>query len=269
MQPVKTPVVRRCGEERFPFAPPVAKETITCKNRRPALASEPPIDETFLREVDDELRRDELVSFWRRWGRWLIGGALALLAAWGGYLWWENQQLVAAGREGEKMASVIADLTEGKEAAVPAKLAELAKAKGAGYRAAAMMTQAGLAQQRGDTKAAATGFAKLVSDQTLPKPWRDVALVRQTAAEFDTIKPEIVVERLRPLAIEGNPWFGSAGELVAIAWLRMGKPELAGKMFADIGKDEHVPESIRSRAVQMAGALGATTATAVVKEGNR
>lgn len=233
------------------------------------MASVPPTDENFLREVDEELRRDELVTFWRRWGRWLVLGALGLLAAWGGYLWWEHQKSVAAGLEGEKMAAVISDLTEGKEAAVPAKLAELATAKGPGYRAAALMTQAGLAQQRGDTKAAAQGFAKLVSDQTLPKPWREIALIRQTAAEFDTLKPETIVERLRPLAVEGNPWFGSAGELVAVAWLKMGKPELAGKMFADIGKDEQVPESIRSRAVQMAGALGATTTTAVVKEGAR
>ena len=94
----------------------------------------------------------------------------------------------------------------------------------------------------------------------------DTVLIRQTAAEFDSIKPELVVTRLRPLAAKGNPWFGSAGEMVAAAYLKMGKAELAGKMFADIGKDENVPETIRSRAVQMAGSLGVDSAPLPTKE---
>ena len=44
--------------------------------------------------------------------------------------------------------------------------------------------------------------------------------------------------------------------MVAISYIKMGKPELAARIFADIAKDEQVPESIRSRAVQMAGVLG-------------
>jgi hypothetical protein len=36
----------------------------------------------------------------------------------------------------------------------------------------------------------------------------------------------------------------------------MGKNDLAGPLFAGIAKDENVPQSIRSRARQMAGLLG-------------
>ena len=86
--------------------------------------------------------------------------------------------------------------------------------------------------------------------------FRDQALVRQTAAEFDTLKPQVVVERLRPLAVAGNPWFGSAGELTAVAYMRMNKSDLAGPLFAKIAADEGVPDTIRQRAVQMAGAVG-------------
>ena len=58
--------------------------------RRMNLASTPPDNEAFLREVDDELRRDELQSFWKRWGRWLVGGIIAALALFAAYLWWQN-----------------------------------------------------------------------------------------------------------------------------------------------------------------------------------
>jgi hypothetical protein len=65
-----------------------------------------------------------------------------------------------------------------------------------------------------------------------------------------------VIDRLKPLAVAGNPWFGSAGELVALAYLKQNKPELAAPIFAAMAKEKDMPASLRSRAVQMAGALG-------------
>ena len=70
------------------------------------------------------------------------------------------------------------------------------------------------------------------------------------------LEPQQVVDRLKPLAVEGAPWFGSAGELVAISYMKMRKPDLAGPLFAAMAKDATVPQSIRSRARQMAGLLG-------------
>src|SRR3546814_10602240 len=61
------------------------------------------VDEAFLREVDDELRRDQLAGWWRRWGRWLVvlvGLGLIALAAW---LWWQEEQKRQAGLLGETL----------------------------------------------------------------------------------------------------------------------------------------------------------------------
>jgi hypothetical protein len=70
------------------------------------------------------------------------------------------------------------------------------------------------------------------------------------------LKPEQVVDRLRGLATKDNPWFGSAGELVGIAYIRMNKRAEAGKLFGEMAATETVPETIRQRAVQLAGLLG-------------
>ena len=77
-----------------------------------------------------------------------------------------------------------------------------------------------------------------------------------TALEFDTMKPEQVIARLEPLAKPGNPWFGSAGEMTAMAMLKQGRKAEAGRLFAAIAADKPVPVTIRSRAVQIAGTLG-------------
>jgi hypothetical protein len=230
------------------------------------LASTPPTNEAFLREVDEELRKDQLQSFWKRWGRWLVGGIVLILAAWGGWIFWEHRQSQAAGLEGEKLSQAIDELQSGSQPAAEVKLKGLTASKNEGYRASAKMAEASILMQKGDLPGAARAFGEVAADESIAQPWRDLATIRQTAAQFDTIKPEDIVARLRPLAVRGQPWFGSAGEMVAAAYLKMNKPDLAGKLYADIGKDEGVPETIRSRAVQMAGSLGVDAVNTAGKE---
>src|SRR3546814_9807998 len=77
-------------------------------------------------------------------------------------------------------------------------------------------------------KGAAAKFASIAQDQSLAESFRDLALIRQTAAEYDSLKPDVVISRLRGLAVKGGPWFGSAGAMVALAYLRQGRRDLAG-----------------------------------------
>ena len=73
------------------------------------------------------------------------------------------------------------------------------------------------------------------------------------------------VDRLKPLAVPGNPWFPAAGELTGIAYLKMGKNDLAGPIFAAISRDKQAPEALRARSRQMAGALGVDAIDDVAK----
>ena len=89
-----------------------------------------------------------------------------------------------------------------------------------------------------------------------PQAYRDLATLREVAASFDSMDKAEVVKRLKPLAVPGNPWFGSAGELLAMAYLEQNRRDLAGPLLAQIAKDEDAPRSVRSRARQLAGTLG-------------
>lgn len=220
------------------------------------MAVPPNTDEAFLREVDDELRRDQLTSFWTRYGRLTIGAVVLALAIFAGVLYWRHHQNQAAGVQGEQLKTVNDLLAERKDAAAAKPLQELAQSDIDGYRASARFMQADLLLQKNDLKGAAAKFAEVAADTSLAQPFRDLALIRQTSAEFDTVKPEVVINRLRALAVKGNPWFGSAGELVAAAYLRQNRADLAGPIFAGIAREESVPPTLRQRAVQMAGVLG-------------
>lgn len=220
------------------------------------MAVPPATNEAFLREVDEELRRDQLASFGKRYGRLLIAAVVIGLALFAGYLFWRNNRENAAGEEGEKLQSAYDALAANRPADAAKPLAELTGSSSEGHRALALFTQADILLQRNDLKGAAAKFGEVARGESYAPAFRDLALVRQTAAEFDTLKPEVVIDRLRPLAVPGNAYFGSAGEMMAVAHIRLGRRDLAGRLFGQIAQNENVPATLRQRAVQMAGLLG-------------
>jgi hypothetical protein len=220
------------------------------------VAIKPADNESFYREVDEQLRKEQMTSIWKRYGLLMIGGVVLLLAAIGGYIYWQQRQEVLQGEVAEQLTGLFNDIEANRTKGVPAKLDAIAAEGGPGYRAAALLTKAAVAIQDGREAEALTAFKAVAGDEEIARPYRDLALVRQTALEFDALPPATVVTRMQPLATAGSPWFGSAGEMVALAHLKAGQPRLAAPIFAALAKDEAVPPSIRSRAVQMAGALG-------------
>ncbi|MCI4590275.1 tetratricopeptide repeat protein [Sphingobium sp. BYY-5] len=219
------------------------------------MALTPQNSEAFMREVDEAVRQDQLLTFWERYGRALLVVVVLGLAAFGGWLYWQHYSKTQSEVVSEKMDTVL-DAAVGGGTPDAKQLDALTKASQPGYRASALLIKAGAAARKGDAKGAIAVYSAMAADTGLDQPYRDLALIRQTALEFDGLKPQQVVDRLKPLAIEGAPWFGSAGELVAVAYMKMGKNDLAGPMFAAMAKDVNVPQSIRSRARQMAGVMG-------------
>ena len=220
------------------------------------MALKPVDNESFYREVDEELRRDQMKTYWERFGKLVIAGIVLLLAAIGGFIWWQNQKEVKAGERSETLVSAFDDVAVGRRNAAIPKLDGLIQSGSKGHRAAALLTKADMAIEAKDLKGAAAIYKQVADDSDLAQPYRDLALVRMTAVEFDTLPPQQVIDRLKGLAVAGNPWFGSAGEMVALSHLRLNRPQQAAAIFAAMAKDKKLPDTLRSRATQMAGSLG-------------
>lgn len=220
------------------------------------MAVKPDQAEVFLREVDEELRRERLNTFITRYGWAIVVGVVLILGAIGGFIWWQGRQRAEAGTQGTALLEALQSMEAGNRNAASTKIAELARSDIEGYRVAALFARASAEAEAGSPAAAIATLRTIAGDEDLAEPYREAALIRQTALEFDRLQPQVVIQRLGPLARPGNPWFGTAGEMVGIAHLKMRRADLAGPLFARIARDETVPPTIRTRAVQMAGSLG-------------
>lgn len=210
----------------------------------------------LLREVDEAVRQDETAQFAERYGRILVGALIVGLLAFGGWLFWKEHREGQLEEGSEAFVIALDELQAGNADAADRKLAAVAEDGAPAAEAGARMLRAGIAAQKGDSAQAAEIFFALADDGDAPQVYRDLAAIRGVAARYDDLQPQAVIDRLKPLATPGNPWFASAAELVAMAYLKQGKRDLAGPLFAAIAKDEQAPRSIRSRARQMSGLLG-------------
>ena len=220
------------------------------------MALTPKDSDVFLREVDEELRRDQLRGLYARYGKLIIAAVVLFLAAVAAFLWWQNHQRTLNETHAEEFTGVLHDVATGKVKGADPRIDKLAEEGNATYRTQVMLLKAGLAAQAGKDAEAIPIYRQVANDGDVPQPFRDAALVRLTALEYDKLQPAAVIDRLKPLAVRGNPWFGSAGEMVGVAYMRLGKAQLASPIFEALAKDEKVPGSIRQRANEVALSLG-------------
>ncbi len=221
--------------------------------------------EAFVREVDDAVRQDAATRFFSRFGKPLIAVVVAGLVGYAGWLWYGNSQQESAGALGGQLMAALENADANNGAAAKAAADKLASVENPAYRGAAMLVQGNVALGNGDVKAATGAFAKLALDGKAPDDLRQLATIRQTLAEMDSIKPEMVITRMQPLLSGDGPWVPAAMELTAIAKMNLGKPADAQALYSKIANRKDVPPSLKARATQMASSLsGAKSASATV-----
>ncbi|MCT2398257.1 tetratricopeptide repeat protein [Novosphingobium mangrovi (ex Huang et al. 2023)] len=238
----------------------------TSPSNNKAAAQQAAQQDVFLREVDDALRQDQVEGFMKRYGV-MLGIVIVIgLAGFGGWLYWNHHQTKQLEERTETFVTALDSVQANNLDDARAKLKPLADDGSDANATSARLLLAAIALEQDKKGDALKLYKQVAADTQAPQPLRDLATVREVAADFDAMKPQDVVSRLKPLAAPGNPWFGVAGEMVGMAYLKMDKKDQAGPLFAAIAKDESVDDALRSRARQLAAVLGVDAVDAVVDD---
>lgn len=221
-----------------------------------AAENEPAKNDSFLREVDEAVRHDQMLHAARRYGIPALVTVGIGLAAFAGFLFWKDQREGGLEENSEQLVRAIDHLSAGDLNTALSAVDPVIEDGSDGAQASARLLKAGILLARNDRAGAISLYSEVADDSSAPQTYRDAATVRLVATNFDSMKPEEVERRLKPLAVPGKPWFGAAGEMLAMSYLAQGKKAQAGSLFSAIAKDKDVPETLRSRTRQMAGILG-------------
>jgi hypothetical protein len=208
----------------------------------------------IFREVDEEVRREQLKKLWDRYGNYVVAAAILLVAAvaaWRAYMWWEAKKAAETGAAFEA-ATTLAEA--GKRGEAEAAFAKIAADGTAGYRHLARMREAAeLAQS--DVKAAIAAYDQIAADRAVGPVLRDLAALRAGALLIDSGALEEAQRRLEPLAANDRTFRHTAREFLVLAAWRAGDTAAAKRWFDLITTDAQTPAATRSR-VEMLMALG-------------
>jgi hypothetical protein len=199
----------------------------------------------------------------KRYGKWFVAAAILILLAVGGWLFWQNRQAEKAAANSETFAAILTDVGEQKTGDdVTARLDALAGDANGSMEGAARLARAALALQKSDRTTAIAQYRLVAEDGDVPQAYRDTATIRLTQLEFDSLQPSQVIARLQPLTTKESAWYGSAGELTALAMIKANRRTEAAALLAGVAAEKSVPAPLRARAEQLAAGLAIPAAPA-------
>jgi hypothetical protein len=219
-------------------------------------------DDNIFREVDEDLRREQMTALLDKYGVYMLVGAaiiIAIVGGYNGYSWWSAKQAAENGAAYHRATQLIQDK---KTPEAIAALTTIAAEKSGGYRTLAELEIAALHAQEGrkaDAVAAYDRVAENGADATL----RDFARVQAAALRLDDADRAEIVKRLDGLNNANNPWRYSARELLALAAFRSGDSGESEKLFTQILTDGGAPAEFRGRAEAMLALLTKAPSAAI------
>jgi hypothetical protein len=207
--------------------------------------------ETFIREVDEELRREQLKALWDRFG-WMFIGVCVLIvvitAGYRGWLWWEERQ---AAKAGDRFMAALEAIESGNREEGEAALRTIAEEGGVGYAALARMRLAAESAAAGDAESALAAYDTLAADSSLAQSLRDLARIRAALLALDAGDAAGAADRATPLDEPGSLWRHAAREVLGMAAYETGDVEAAREYFTAIQEDAETPPDIWLRSGMM------------------
>ena len=210
----------------------------------------------IFREVDEEVRREQLKKLWDRWGNYVLALAVLIVIGIGGWRAWDWWQQKKAQEAGATFESALALAQAGKHDEAAAAFAKLASGEAGGYRILARFREAAELALR-DRAAAVKVYDLLAADGGIGRSLQDLAAVRSGLLLVDTASLAEMQQRLEPLTQADRPFRHSARELLALSAWRAGDAKAARHWADMIITDGETPSGTRSR-IEMLMALSDT-----------
>jgi hypothetical protein len=215
-------------------------------------------EDGFLREVEEELRRERFERIWKEYGTFILAGAALIVIGVFGYKYVENRRLTAAQTSGERYESAMDLASTGKDGSAEKEFQAIVADGTGGYPELARLQLAGVLLKQGKKVEAVAAYDELAKSADADPMLRDYAALQAAAARMGEADFTELQNRLTPLMSDTNPWRFSARELLGVAAFKAGKADEARTTLTPLLVDQKTPQSIAERAQIVLAEIAAT-----------
>lgn len=227
------------------------------------MADNTPIDpqaDALLREVDEQVRHDQMVALWKRYGSFVIGIAILIVLTSAGFQGWKAWRGSQRTADAVAYEMAITQATAGDRSAAAASLAALQQSASTGYGAVAALQRAAILIEEDKIAEAVTVYQGVAADTSVAKELRDLATLLAVMNGINLPDADLAAldATVATLAVPGNAYRHSAMETRGLIAMARGETEQALKTFQELAADATAPRGVADRAKDMIAALGGT-----------
>ena len=205
-------------------------------------------DDSFLRDVENEIRRERMEKVWKQYGTFILIGATAIVIGVLGYQFWSAQKQAAAEDSGARYEAALELVKEKKDGSALTEFQKLTTDGAGGYRALADLQAAGLLVKEGKKAEALAAYDGLAGNNRADSLLRAFARLQAAGLRLGEADFTEMENRLTPLMGDKEPWRFNARELLGVAAYRAGRASEARTVLAPLLVDPATPEGVQERA---------------------
>jgi len=210
----------------------------------------------IFQEVDEEVRRDKALEFWKKHQNKMIAAAVLIVLLTSGYRFYEYRRDQAAAAAGAAFEEALELDRSGKSAEAAEAFTKIAAEAPAGYQALARLAKAA-SLAKSDVKAALVAYDAFAADQRLDPLMQSAAKLKGALLRLDNGEADKAEPTLEALAGPGQPFRNSAREALGAMALAKGDYDGAGKWLDAVVSDADAPQQAKRNAEQLLGLVAA------------
>lgn len=206
-------------------------------------------NDSFLRQIDEEVRREKLKQFWDKYGVILVSAIAAVLVTFGGWRLYQSETIKAAKTAGAQFAEASELLGEkDKQADALRAFETIAKSGPSGYAMLAKLKLAAQARSENKNGEALKHYEAVAKDSSADKLFSSFAKLQIASLKLDDGSFTEVKNQLNDLIKDESPWRHTAREIFGLAALKAGKFDEARQTFQALLTAKDAPQALSQRA---------------------
>ncbi len=216
---------------------------------------EPVVEDSFIREINEELKNENIRKLWDKYGLHLIVALVVILTLTVSFETLKNWRIKRFEDASNTYAYALALQGMDRTDESINVLQKLQQGSSGIYADIAQMQIANILLEQGKNTEASALLESIVQDKKITPQIRDIAAVKLASYKLDSAPAEEISALLQPLQQEGNSWKNVAKEILAMLEIREKNMEEARRLYSEIAGDPQASENIRSRAQDMLSVL--------------
>ena len=205
-------------------------------------------------EVDEELRKDNFLALWKRYGKYVTALGVAIIVGTAAYVAYQRYTESHRLQRAQEFMAAAEQIGQGDNSAAIGAFATVAQSTD-GYGILARFRMANLKNRAGDDAGAVAIYEAIAGDSGIPATFRDLAIILAATHTLDKADPAALTTKLQPLTADGSPWRFTALELTGLLAHRANDNAKAKTIFAKLADDREAPQGVRARAAEILASL--------------